>query len=726
MVQFDNQYRQVKVKIVYYGPALGGKTTCLQHLHQVLDPNRRTRLYTLRTANDRTLFFDLLSLDLGRVRGYRLALQLFTVPGQVQYNATRRAVLAGADGVVFVADSQPDQREANRESRANLDENLASNGLPADRIPIVLQLNKRDLPGVMPRAEMEADLNASGSAAFETVATTGRGVLESLQAITELTVLSVADRLGLAGQQDALDRLVANVRSAFAAHSGHRGAPDDAPVVLEPSTAASSLREQELVAEAVRANMAMTELNARLDQVGRELETRVRQLRLLNEFGRLMSLAREPEEVTGGLLDRLLSELGVGSGALLLAGDDGRLVELQRRGLAREPMLADDGYGASGAATVLSSRVGLLVRSDEVDAFDEVSERWAPVLRAEGLASGLAVPLIAQDRAVGVVTAYADEHRGSFSEGDLELASVMAANAAVALANARAWRELELLNRSLEEAVAARTVELERALARSRELAAELEERNVLLEDVNRQLRDLERLKGDLLNRVAHELNTPVTAIQTASRILSRYEEVPPEKIARFAGIISNEAGRLSELIGSALQAAVLGVPDGAARAPVPLADLLRRVMATVKSEVAQRSLQVNVRVAAGLDHLEGDAQQIEAALRAVVKNAVEFNRDGGRLTIVVQPVRRGGHHAVEIRVEDSGTGIAAADLPHVHEVFWQGGNLLTDKPRGLGLGLAVARRVMENHGGGLDIVSLPDQGTTVTLTLPMLRAAPA
>ena len=129
MVQFDNQYRKIKIKIVYYGPALGGKTTCLQHIHRVTDPQRRTKLYSLNTASDRTLFFDLLSLNLGRIRGYRLAMQLYTVPGQVQYNATRRAVLSGADGVVFVADSQTDQRAANRQSLENLWENLAANGL---------------------------------------------------------------------------------------------------------------------------------------------------------------------------------------------------------------------------------------------------------------------------------------------------------------------------------------------------------------------------------------------------------------------------------------------------------------------------------------------------------------------------------------------------------------------------------------------------------------------
>ena len=207
MVQFDNQYRQIKVKIVYYGPALGGKTTCLQHIHRVTDPQRRTRLYSLNTASDRTLFFDLLSLNLGRIRGYRLAIQLYTVPGQVQYNATRRTVLAGADGVVFVADSQRNQHQANLQSFENLKENLNANGIDPDTHPLVLQYNKRDLADLMPVDELETDLNGGGIPSFTTVAITGDGVLEAFATITENTLVSLADRLGIDTTGHAIERL---------------------------------------------------------------------------------------------------------------------------------------------------------------------------------------------------------------------------------------------------------------------------------------------------------------------------------------------------------------------------------------------------------------------------------------------------------------------------------------------------------------------------------------
>ncbi|MCU0291197.1 MAG: ATP-binding protein [Thermoanaerobaculaceae bacterium] len=721
MVQFDNQYRQVKLKVVYYGPGLCGKTTCLQYIHRVTDPQRRTKLYALNTASDRTLFFDLLSLDLGRVRGYRVTLQLYTVPGQVQYNATRRAVLAGADGVVFVVDSQRSKARENQDSLANLAENLRANGLDPDTIPIVLHYNKRDLPEVLSRPELDQLVNRQGLRVFETVATQGTGVVEGFAAITESTVLSVADRLGLSGQQETLQRLVGNVRTALQPLLPRATQPVvEGPVVIRPPGQADALTPDELVADAVRANVAMGELSTRLDSLSTELARRVSNLHSINEFGHLMSLAREPEDVTGSFFERFLRELRVSCGTLMVVRDGGELYEVMRKGLASDPMGETDSHGEVPARTVITSRQPFLAQLEELEPAQVLASPWLDELRGLGFISALAVPLIAQDRPVGLVTAYADTTRGPFEDEELELATVMSSTAAVALANARAWRSIEQINRNLEGAVAERTRDLQEALGRVQALATQVEDRNLELEAANRQLRDLERLKGDLLSRVAHELNTPVTAIQTSARILGRYGEVPPDKAAKFVEIITQEAGRLADLIASALQAAVLGFPEGRPQGQtLPLADLLKRALAPLRTELSERKLTLQVKIAAGLEKLWGDGEQLEAAVRAIVRNAVEFNREGGSVTIIARPARRGGVALVELRIEDTGPGIPADDLPHVTEVFWQGGNVLTSKPRGLGLGLAVARRVAENHRGALDISSEVGKGTVVSLFLP-------
>ena len=188
--------REISIKIVYYGPGLGGKTSSLQFIHRALKSDSRGQLVSLATGVDRTLYFDFLPVKLPKLRGYSIRVQLYTVPGQVHYNSTRKLVLAGCDGVVFVADSQRERDTANVESFENLRENLLEQGMRLDQVPHIVQFNKRDAPDVLPAAEMNAKLNPFNSPTFETVATSGRGVFEALKSITTL-VLNDLRRRGI-------------------------------------------------------------------------------------------------------------------------------------------------------------------------------------------------------------------------------------------------------------------------------------------------------------------------------------------------------------------------------------------------------------------------------------------------------------------------------------------------------------------------------------------------
>lgn len=176
--------REIAAKIVFYGPGLSGKTTTLQRIHESVRPSHRGEMMSLATEGDRTLFFDFLPVKVDRVGEFSVRLALYTVPGQVFYNATRQLVLQSADGVVFVADSQPAAMDNNVESMKNLEENLAAQGLRADKFPLVIQYNKRDLGNALPVADLRKALNLRGVPDFETCATTGKGVLDSLKAIT--------------------------------------------------------------------------------------------------------------------------------------------------------------------------------------------------------------------------------------------------------------------------------------------------------------------------------------------------------------------------------------------------------------------------------------------------------------------------------------------------------------------------------------------------------------
>ncbi|HWX53090.1 MAG TPA: GTPase domain-containing protein [Verrucomicrobiae bacterium] len=175
--------REINCKIVYYGAGLGGKTTNLQYIFNKTADKQKSKMISLATETDRTLFFDFLPLDLGTVRGFKTRFHLYTVPGQVFYDASRKLILRGVDGVVFVADSQEERLDANLEAHENLIENLKEHGYDFSKIPYVLQLNKRDLPTALPVADLKRELVKKGEPAFEAVAFQGAGVFETLKEV---------------------------------------------------------------------------------------------------------------------------------------------------------------------------------------------------------------------------------------------------------------------------------------------------------------------------------------------------------------------------------------------------------------------------------------------------------------------------------------------------------------------------------------------------------------
>lgn len=187
--------KEINVKIVYYGPGLGGKTTNLQYIYEQTTPDVKGKLITLATETDRTLFFDFMPLDVGDIKGFKVRLHLYTVPGQVFYNASRKLILKGVDGVIMVCDSQRERMDANIESIRNLEQNLKENGYNLPDIPYVLQLNKRDLQNIVPLEEMKAQLVVKGEPVIEAVATQGTGVFATLKTISKLTLLDLRKKI---------------------------------------------------------------------------------------------------------------------------------------------------------------------------------------------------------------------------------------------------------------------------------------------------------------------------------------------------------------------------------------------------------------------------------------------------------------------------------------------------------------------------------------------------
>ncbi len=191
----NHQKKEINCKIVYYGPGLGGKTTNIQYVYQKTSGDSKSDIVTLNTDNERTLFFDFLPLDLGEIRGFRTRFHLYTVPGQVFYEASRKLILRGVDGIIFVADSQVEKMEANIESFKSLENNLTEQGYDIENIPLVLQWNKRDLPNTCPEEELERRLNKYDSPTFSSRAITGEGVFETLKMMSKLVLMNLKSGL---------------------------------------------------------------------------------------------------------------------------------------------------------------------------------------------------------------------------------------------------------------------------------------------------------------------------------------------------------------------------------------------------------------------------------------------------------------------------------------------------------------------------------------------------
>ena len=286
MVQFNFSERTIKAKVVYYGPPQSGKTTNLEQIHRISDPEGANRLISLNTAQDRTLFFDLLPFSLGSVSGYDFKIQLYTVPGQVQYNATRRVVLAGADAVVFVADSRRPSAKENQAAFENMKVNLLANRLVPEKVPLVVQYNKQDLEPLVPREELDRTLNFWGRKAFPAVAARGDGVMETFAAVVQEMLAAIAVKYNLKEKgldPESVPEIVAHAFAEIVKKAPPR--PAAAPPPLAPKVVISEPQgvepaypgqvgpevnpvSEELLNRAIRSNV---ELAQTLSQLVREV-----------------------------------------------------------------------------------------------------------------------------------------------------------------------------------------------------------------------------------------------------------------------------------------------------------------------------------------------------------------------------------------------------------------------------------------------------------------------
>ena len=720
--------RTINAKIVYYGTALSGKTTSLQYVHTVVDPEGLTELVSLNTQGDRTLFFDFLPIPLGNLGGFQVKLQAFTVPGQVKYAVTRRYVLRGADGVVFVADSRRKAFDDNLVALRGLRENLSANGLDPEKIPLLIQYNKRDLDDIVPEEELREALNWRGARDHPTIATTGPGIFESFTGLCcdLLEGLAceyrIADpdemRAELSVRLDGL-RQIHDDRKREAAHAspptpmGEQAAAlataagdsfdtSDASqvsviTVADPDIDDETPNLEELLEKAVASNIESAKLVADLNETRRRLSDHVRQLATLHETGVLISSELDTDRSFERILEKALATVGATHGSVVLRNPEtGKLSARMLHGYYADPLVGGADPEPEFAGRILRGRP-FCVTAREATWMSVAADETPPH-------SALVAPLLQKGEGVGAIIAYLHQApRDDQTDGRLRFLGAVAGQAAVALVNARLFSRIEGFNRELEHKVAERTRELEVAYS---------------------ELKKIDALKDDFLASMSHELLTPLTSIRGFAEILGTTaaddgEAAVAERL-EFASIVQQESGRLTQMLQSVLDLSMLEAGQvQLASEPVDVRELIRDAYAVRKDDFTASGARVRVRVEDDIPHVLGDLSWLSRVTQELLSNACKFSPTGAVVIVTVRQVDA----MIVFEVEDQGPGVAEALRPTVFQKFKQVGDVLTDKPSGMGLGLPMARLVVERHGGEIWVDSSDSGGARFAFSL---RPAPA
>jgi signal transduction histidine kinase/signal recognition particle receptor subunit beta len=686
VAQWNRTDRTLYAKLVYYGPALGGKTTNLRVLHRLTDPEEREKLVSVETADDRTLFFDLLPFDLGSVLGYKVAIKLYTVPGQVRYEATRRVVLAGADAVVFVADSDPARGQDNRVAWDSLRRNMRANRLDPAAVPVLVQLNKRDLPDAAPVSDMEGWLGLSPARAIPAIAFQGPGVaetfiaacramLERLVAMAEPATRKSLESGDLASQ---MERAFAPVLARASLVRPDTVAAGDRPLVLE----ASDLLES-AIATGVALGSELADVHGRASRLSREADA----LRRLSDALRGTGASFDRAVVVDAALQAALTTVAAAGVALVTVDPTGSLRVLGSAGRDLSPLATDAATGP------------LLLRMVADEAPATVDDLAAEVSRSpsaiEGLRAVAVVPVEPEPRTALVAAMPGPD--GVASDQDVRFLATLAGHLAVGLDKVRIHTEIRRHRDRLETTVRERTRELRKAY-----------------ED----LKALDAMKDRFLSNVSHEMRSPLTAIIGAATVLKDYDG-KREQREEMASAILHASESLHRLLDGLIRVASLEGEGLVHATPSSPAEIVGEAL-----RLAGRDERVNLVIDPRVDSIPADGALLARAVGNLVDNAFKFAPDGAPVDIRVAPcmlTRAGaGVRGVAIAVLDRGPGVSEDEVERVFVAFEQGGDPLTGKPDGMGLGLYEARTIARRHGGTLIHLPRPGGGSEFRISLPV------
>lgn len=706
MVQISFSKREILVKIVYYGMGLCGKTTSLQYLHSIMDDSNTTKLFSVKTDEDRTLFFDFLPVTVSTFNNFKIKLKIYTVPGQVKYSATRKAVLAGVDGVVFVIDSQENLLDDNVESFRDLLKNLDYYGLKAEDVPIVFQYNKRDLNNLTPVQDLNGKFNRDKSRAFfPTIATRGDGIADAFLEVSKLVMENVISKHKLPVGDDIIDSFLLSLRVPMQQNEANRGTESESESSREDDTVnimvgSTTEDETELLQHAVTSNIEMADLYDELEELKRSLESRVRELITANQISATVVAELDTDRVIQIASDALQRHGEFGVSMLLEGTESGDLRETLHSNIKEDPLnniILESGLTAAHAI-MQRNRVVLLNRHKNTQIFAKVQGEVPEV------ASVISIPLSGKKKPLGILNLYSYD-REDFPKDTLSFYHLIANNIAIALENARLYNMVNHLNRELKEKMEEIHSHNEILEDTVRTRTRELRDSNLQLEKVVDELRTLDKLKDDFMGLMSHELRTPLTSIITYTQSMLEGMVTEEAEQKQFLGVIFQESSHLSQIIERVIDAVNFENERGYVHLETThLPPIVHHVLERHGSEIANNGISISGEPQR-LD-IKADPVRAEQVVDFVLDNAVRHTPAGGTITISTAE----SEDTVSLFIQDSGPGIPDDMAEIIFDRFKLMGDI-EHHSRGMRLGLHLSNHLMKAMDGSISLENPGEKG---------------
>lgn len=682
MVQFRNQEKEIIFKIVYYGPALGGKTTNLETLHKITDPEGKNKLTSLKTSEDRTLFFDLLPFDLGEIQGYKIRIQVYTVPGQVHYNTTRRIVLSGADAIIFVADSQISRLSENKVSWENMKANLLTNKMNLETLPLVIQCNKIDLENIASKEEIIEKIGIKKND-YEVVlssAIRGDGVIETFRKVVSKSLIEFAKRFKLFQKGVTSQKLEESVREFFDPFENKRFEVEkEVSKKVEEKIPLKGLSEEEQLVAALKSTTELAEKFGEVERAKNLYEDKLKEMTFLHHFGKELDNMKQGKDIALYTINSL-SKIKPNYSYTLYRWEGKNLERTINIGFEEDPFWKDKSLLLGFLVSIIGKKETLLI--------DDIPRRVQEL-------TGSLLPLPQTvfvfylfDFYEAYYTIFIYEKSGGKIHKDFQtFLNILGELVNAKVSNLKMIKEVEKLNSELEKKVLERTAALSKAL-----------------ED----LKEVDNVKRAFLNSVSHEIKTPLTTIKSHCDFLIRHPEMWFDKGNEYLNKIILSVKKLEELIETMLSFSYIKEPFRGEK--TDLMAVLDSTLSSLSAKIREKNIEIKVEAEKGQVFFPINKKDAEILMVQLIDNAIKFSPKNEKIKIfVIDESKR-----VIFSVRDYGEGFSKESRNLLFEPPIQGcPGTLSFKSEGLGMGLFFVREILGKYGGTVSIDDM-NPGTNV------------